>query len=518
MKNGKKVLRLVVMTLVVWSLSACTKGKESQNNVDSSESIKIWSAKLQPATTLSSWKDSPFHIGLANATGVEAEWEFPTEGTDAGQAFNLMTTEDKLPNIILYGMSNKAEEYLDDGLILDLTNLLPEKAPNYWKFLQEHPDFDKDVKTDSGKYYSFGFFRPETEVACFIGPMVRQDWLDEQGLQQPNNIEELENVIRVFNKAYGAKLDFTLGSMSPGFAGSFNARGGFGTAGYVENGKVNLAQLDDEWKNYMTWLHKLYAEGLIDPDVVTLDDAGLKTKVANNKTGIAITTAGTLTTYMEEAAANNSNANWVGIKYPDQANGSKASFIFCDNLTTGYGLQVGGQTEGEQLDKTLEWLDWAFTEEGARYWNFGTEGKSYEVLNGEPEFTKEVTENELGTFEGLKMYEGNVDSGLGMQDKKVLTARMSPAAMDAMKIWYNENDEATAVKMPGRMSYTTEESKELATITDGLNNLISENSMKFLTGERSLEDFDEFRQEIKDAGVDRYLEIRQAAYDRYENR
>lgn len=226
MKLSKKMVALGVLSVLgVGALGACGKSKSAKEN--NSNSISIWSAKLQPATTLNSWKDSPFHTGLAKETGIEATWEFPTEGTDAGQAFNLMTTENQLPDIILYGMSNQAEEYLDDGLILDLTKLLPKKAPNYWNFLQEHPDFDRDVKTDSGKYYSFGFFRPNIQAACFIGPMVRQDWLEEQNLKQPTNIAEFENVIRVFNNAYGAKLDFTLGSMSPGFAGSFNARGGF---------------------------------------------------------------------------------------------------------------------------------------------------------------------------------------------------------------------------------------------------------------------------------------------------
>ena len=75
-----------------------------------------------------------------------------------------------------------------------------------------------------------------------------------------------------------------------------------------------------------------------------------------------------------------------------------------------------------------------------------------------------------------------------------------------------------ASTIPKQISYTSEESKELATITNTLDSFISENAMKFMTGERSLDEYDQFVQELKDQNLDRYLEIRQAAFDRYLDR
>lgn len=514
MKKKSLFLSLGILATSALLLGGC--GSSKAKSAKESKDVKIWSAKLQPATEFSDWTKSPFHKGLEKATGVKVDWEFPTEGTDEAQAFNLMTSESQLPDIIQYPMDKQADMYIDDGVIQDLTDLLPKKAPNYWKFLQEHPDFDQAVKTDSGKYYMFGFFRENVTAATHLGPMIRQDWLDEQGLQMPKTVDDWENVLKVFNKAYGAKLSFTSGRMAPGFAGAFGAYGTFGTAGYVdENGKIQLAQVQPEWKEYMTWLNKLYKEGLIDPDVITLGDSDLKTKIANDKVGATVTTAGTMTTYQEDANANKSAAKWVAAPYPTQANGDKTAAIYYDQLVNDYGFSIGGTTDGTKLDEALKWLDWGFTEEGSKYWNFGTEGESYEMKDGQPEFTDKVTKSDKGTIEALKTYTGNVDLGLGMQNIKVTEARFSDEANKGCATWYDDNDKALATTIPKQISYTTDESKELATITNTLDTYISENAMKFMTGERSLSEYDQFVKDIKDQGLNRYLEIRQAAYDRY---
>lgn len=515
MKKRNLLLSLGILVVSSVVLGGCSSGGSSSKAKESSE-VKVWSAKLQPATEFSDWKESPFHTGLEKGTGIKVNWEFPTEGTDEAQAFNLMTSESQLPDIIQYPMDKKADMYIEDGVIQDLTELLPEKAPNYWKFLQENPDFDRAVKADSGKYYMFGFFRENVTAATHLGPMIRQDWLDEQGLEIPKTIADWENVLKVFNEAYGAKLSFTNGRMSPGFAGAFGAYGTFGTAGYVdESGKIQLAQVQSEWKEYMSWLNKLYEKGLIDPDVITLKDSELKTKIANDKVGATITTAGTMTTYQEDANASNKSAKWVATPYPTQQNGDKTATIYYDQLVNDYGFSIGGSTEGEKLEEALEWLDWGFTEEGSRYWNFGTEGESYELKDGQPQFTEKVTKSDKGTIEALKTYTGNVDLGLGMQNIKVTEARFSDEANEGCATWYDNNDKALATAIPKQISYTSEESKELATITNTLDGYISENSMKFMTGERSLDEYDQFVKDIEDQGLERYLEIRQAAYDRY---
>ena len=92
-------------------------------------------------------------------------------------------------------------------IIWDLTDYIQEYAPDYYAFLQTNPAYDKAMKDDQGRYYTFGFFREDGGWNdTYEGPVVRKDWLDECGLEVPKTISEFENVIRVFNEKYGATV------------------------------------------------------------------------------------------------------------------------------------------------------------------------------------------------------------------------------------------------------------------------------------------------------------------------
>ena len=41
------------------------------------------------------------------------------------------------------------------------------------------------VKTDEGHYYAFPFIRGEAGLCYTVGGFIRQDWLDELGLEVP---------------------------------------------------------------------------------------------------------------------------------------------------------------------------------------------------------------------------------------------------------------------------------------------------------------------------------------------
>lgn len=488
--------------------------------VDTEMSLNMWASQLVPSSLVSGWKESPFHTGLAEMTGIQMDWTFPTAGTDANQAFNLMLADKTLPDLIWHGLINDAESYIKDGVLRDLTDLLPKYAPNYWKFLQENPYYDKAMKTDSGQYYGFGFYREDMWQAVYMGPMVRKDWLDEQSLPVPETIADWETTIRRFNEAYGAKFAFcTNWRMSPGPAGAFGAYGGFETAIFVDgDGKVQVAQARDEWKDYMTWLHNLNEEGLIDPDVVTLDDAGLKTKVANNQVGITNTSMATMTGYIDDAKINGNGAQWVGCPYPVMEKGGKTACIFSEDSMVGSVVCVTTSCPEEKLELALRWLDYAFTEEGNMYWNFGKEGDTYTMVDGVPTFTEKITNSEYTLGDALGLYTGVGGYGLGVQRLEFVRQKNAPESVAAVDIWYGGNEEATRHIYPTAVTMTPEETTESSTIRNALNTYVKEMALKFLTGEESLDQFDSFINTLNDMGLERMIAIYQAAYDRFQNR
>lgn len=83
----------------------------------------------------------------------------------------------------------------------------------------------------------------------------------------------------------------------------------------------------------------------------------------------------------------------------------------------------------------------------------------------------------------------------------------------APAIWREGVDDEYVI--PSGVSLTAEESTEAANIYSDIETLCMESIAAFVTGDKSLDEFDAFVEEIQGMNIDGYLEIQQAAYDRY---
>ena len=91
---------------------------------------------LIPHEKFVDYKESPFHMGLSEMTGIKIDWQFPPAGTTPLVATNTVLADPaNLPNIMWGPFMNDAALYLEDGMIWDLTPYLEEYAPAYYAFL-----------------------------------------------------------------------------------------------------------------------------------------------------------------------------------------------------------------------------------------------------------------------------------------------------------------------------------------------------------------------------------------------
>ena len=86
----------------------------------------------------------------------------------------------------------------------------------------------------------------------------------------------------------------------------------------------------------------------------------------------------------------------------------------------------------------------------------------------------------------------------------------------AFDIWGAADD---SYIIPARISYTSEESAERAKIVAEVTTYMEENSVKFITGVLDIDaQWDNYVQELKNMGVERAIEITQAALERFNAR
>ena len=72
--------------------------------------------------------------------------------------------------------------------------------------------------------------------------------------------------------------------------------------------------------------------------------------------------------------------------------------------------------------------------------------------------------------------------------------------------------------LPSCMTMTDEENSEYVALYTDIETLTHENTVKFITGEQSLDDYDAFVEQLHTYNIDRCIELKQAALDRYNAR
>lgn len=462
---------------------------------------------------------SLWHQGLEEATGIKVEWQFQPGDTYTNLDLTLAVKEDRPDAFTRAIWDNTTEtQWIVDDVIVDLTDYLPIYAPDLWEYLHKEGNEStlKAVTDDEGRFWYVPGLRESLATTNYTGPVIRQDWLKECGLDMPITMEDWEKVLVAFNEKYGAKFVTRLGAFkSNGLASGTGAMGGLAGGFYLDDGKVKLANIQPEWKEYISYLAKWYDMGLIDEDMFAGDNAMLRQKALNGETGIIFNSQSQLTLYCQDADANNTGAEWVGLSYPRTEAGAPTSCIQVGVDTTySQRAYISTTCDKEKIPTILAWLNYPYTEEGMLYYNYGQEGVSYTLdANGTPQWTDLVLNDPNGRDEGIKKWSAMTGTCIGVQLVSFVESRNIPVAVEAARTWF-ENTEAPKYMLP-TLSLTEDETLVYADTWNACSTYIEECAIAFMTGEKSLDEFDAYVQELNKLGLQDIISIQQAAYDRY---
>ena len=279
-----------------------------------------------------------------------------------------------------------------------------------------------------------------------------------------------------------------------------------------------------EWREFMKWMNGLWDSGLLDQDILTLDDTSIKAKIHNDQCGISLTSMGQLNNWNKERVADGKEAVWIGIPYPTGDDGTLSSVFG--------GFGIGSQTavitksaDEETMKLCLQMLDYAYTQEGFLFWNYGVEGESWVMGDdGVPKFT-DLVNNDPDTDPMIK-YNGATWGSSSIQATNLLYLKNSQTAIDANDTWFyiypDDVEKNLAVtggwKWPNGTTFTVDEADELDLIAGGISTYASENFASFLTGSLDIEDdaaWNTYLEGFNTHNLPRVLEIRQDCYDRY---
>jgi len=464
---------------------------------------------------------SPFHAGLKDMLGVNIEWIFPIRGTNSAQAINLILASGDLPDVLFGNTMADAERYIAEGTFHDLTPYIQNWSPAYWKWIHTNPAYDRAMKTDSGKYYGYGFFREDGGWNdTYLGPVVNKAWLDECGLPLPATVSDWDRTIRTFKQRYGAVLSFAWSRVTGYGTGISGAFGAYAFADYRlyvdQNNKIQLANTQPAYRNQLVKFAEWWRDGLIDQDVLSINDTMARSNALNKKMGITVTSMGQMSNWRLDADGARNGSNWIGLQYPKGDDGTLVM------VPGGYGIgsvvaAVTTNVKPEKMQLVMRALDYAYTDDGNLYWNFGKKGVSWDYgPDGKPAYLPLVTNDPDGLNDAIDKYGGSTWSGNCIQATLLLYLKNTTQSIDANDLWFYPNKDISAAwTLPNGLTLTVAESTRAAELRAAIKTYVDEAAVQFITGQTPISQWDSYVSRVNSMGLDELLRIYQAAYDRY---
>lgn len=458
--------------------------------------------------------ETEFRKELEKRTGVKIKYITPSSAQWSEQ-FNLLFSSNDLPDIIHGDWRNYAgggaDGVIDSGFITDLTPYLKDYAPNLWKRLQADEAANRSAKSPKGRYYSFYSF--SHDVPCY-GPYLRADWLKELNLEVPETLSEWETVLAAFRDKKGADAPLAFGWSKFYTMGVFETAFDTTSSIYVDdNGKIAFGPATSNWKDYMLKMKEWVDKGLLDKNVVTTENDALNAYLLTGETGASIGWLASGIGAMMTAKPNDS-FDLIGAPYPVINKGDTPSrFGGTKSPISGTGLAIASTSENKEL--AMRFLDYGYSEAGDLFFNYGIEGVSYEMVNGEPKYTDFVLKNPdgLAITDVLNIYTHATSGGpYLMHNEAYLEQIVMPQQIACTKAWATDDSHM----IPG-MTLTSEERTEYANIMTEIDTYVGEVTAGFICGQKDISEVDAMPAKLKQMGLDRALEIQQNALDRYNS-
>lgn len=493
--------------------------------IDTTETLELIATFPDPlfASYPNAMADCQIYQEAEKATGIHVNYTgLSTSASD--QQFNIMITSGDYPDLIGWGLNyaNGDEAAVEEEIYLDLTEYIAEYAPNYYKWLSTDDELLKSVLTDSNYITGFNALRVE-DTQSVAGMVIRTDLLDKLGLDKPYTIEEYENVLAAF-KDEGLKQPLVM--LSTGaiqgnlLGGAFDVNafcGSFPMSSpptYVEDGEIKFSPLEEGFKDYITLMHEWYDKAYIDPDFISINanwnSPDYSNAIVTGEAGIFFTDWGNIGGMVETSEIEGFALEGTYDMHADKD--SVNHFQQHKTKSGGNGFHITSNCENIEL--ACRWGDWWYTDEGSLLANYGVEGVSFEYGDdGKPVFTETVTKAEgMVMRDALLVYASN-DTINCVIDNNALASGYSDIDKAAPDIWDEGVDDAYVI--PTGVSLTAEENTDAVSIYSDIETLCMESIAAFITGDKSLDEYDAFVEQIRGMNIEGYLEIQQAAYDRY---
>jgi putative aldouronate transport system substrate-binding protein len=471
------------------------------------------------------YQDSPFLQYINSLTNIKMDlMVVPDAGNAYREKLNIMLNGNDIPDIIWSSIDdNLINSLAVRGMFEAYTDHL-DIAPNIARVINTYEDVSKNFSAENGKLYIMPRLTLNTMTEIYL---AREDLIEAEKLSQPKTYDDLYNILKTLHAKYpqmGAFInrngtEHIINRLAYGWGSGYETA----TSGFYLDRKTDkyvYGPVDENFRQMVIWLKKLYDEGILDKDYALMTTAQWEEAFANERAIFAIDFIARVETINNGYINKGSNARVAALNPPAGPTGQRGIVGRLSSMPNS-GIVVNAKAG--DVAAAVKLVDWIYSDKGRYVSLYGIEGETFTIdSDGRPSLTAQMKRQanpggkELVRDFGWVYYLGKYEFPVGFE--KPLAADPQPADN---RLMYSRNvmESINAVIPPDpTLRYTEDQTKILRNNGTEIRDHFTQNIDKFIMGTRPIGEWNKFIDEIRSLGLDKVAEVLNESYAKYKSR
>ena len=459
---------------------------------------------------------------IEEKSGIDMDIE-QVQSASYGQKINLLFASGEVPDVVFSGAPNNFMSYAGE-LIQPLDEYIERYMPNLSDIFAQRPRYRGYIVRSDGNTYQLPTLEEYPQIETPANLFINKTWLDALGLDIPQTTEEFYQVLKAFNEqdpnGNGSADEIPFSGRDNNWwpFRSLNALGGsffFPMDGsnlkVNASGKLEYVPLSEAegFQRFVEYYQRLYQKGLVDQESFIQGQAELFAK------GKAKVLGAFISWFDEDVLGIEGVSDYVMLKPLTEPGGQSPQWP--RNATAFFqGGNVLLSTTNPYPASTIRMIDMMYDPEFSWQILLGSWDLNLQRL---PDGKVDV----LDPPQGLNVNEWRFNNSPALAwPYALLQEERLNAVLPLQDVRKQERYEALKPFLPPVeeylpvLSFTSDEDSELAILRTDINDYFNQQYANWITqGINVREAWPDFAKQLENIGINRYVEIYQAAYDRY---
>jgi putative aldouronate transport system substrate-binding protein len=509
-----------VVAIAVLLICAAAFQCAAQANPVSAKPITV-SMMVKKEAAHGTFADMRIFKALEALTNVHIDFiEVPAQGFDERKNLSLATGD--LPDIFWGSTITTSDEdtYGPQKAFIRLNALIDSDGPHIKAAMAKYPLMRKSMVAADGNIYSLG----AATITPTMGPYkmrINKTWLAKLGLKMPATVDDFYNVLKAFKErdpnGNGKRDEIPLSHYEGMDTIDANLLPPYGFVyGYTDdqrvvnviNNKVVFFRSTPAYKDYLQYMSRLYKEQLLDNQVFSQTEDEYSAKTGQNVLGVLTDIDDA--DYHDFEMIEPMTSRWNTTKLATPIQHFTAS-SFTITRTNKYPHESIRWADIFYRDVNDPWNGFS----GVSVW-LGQQGVDWDYTSTAKTqvsylFTPLPNTNQTVSYS--KIIGPGWGLGTVVIDAPFKSDILAWAADQSRRHLFPYQIES--MLYPSAIRFVKADADRVAILSTDLKKYTEEMEAKFIAGEESLATWDSYLSALKKIGVDQYVSLLQAAYDKF---